>query len=252
MKRALISVFHKENIEKIAAALIKANWEIISTGGTAAHLRSKGIPVTEVSRITNFPEILDGRVKTLHPLIFGPVLAKKTADHLRQLEEFQTAKIDLVIINFYPFEEALEKTPADQDAMLENIDIGGPALVRAAAKNFHDTIVLIDEKDYAPVIAAVESDSDIPLSRETTGTKSLCLYLVLRLADRRLPACRRGRSPRFFDHRRPQGTVAPLWRESPPGGLPGRRRPPLSFLRHRPAPRQGIVLQQYPRLGHVV
>ena len=173
MKRALISVFHKENIEKIAAALIKANWEIISTGGTAAHLRSKGIPVTEVSRVTNFPEILDGRVKTLHPLIFGPILAKKTADHLRQLEEFQTAKIDLVIINFYPFEEALEKNSADQDAMLENIDIGGPALVRAAAKNFRDTIVLIDEKDYAPVIAAMESDSDIPLeSRKRLAQKA--------------------------------------------------------------------------------
>jgi len=163
MKRALISVYHKENIENIAAALVKAGWEIVSTGGTASHLRERNIPVTEVSRITNFPEILDGRVKTLHPLIFGPVLAKKTADHLRQLEEFQTSKIELVIINFYPFEEALEKKAADLNAMLENIDIGGPALVRAAAKNFRDTIVLIDEKDYPAVIAAVEGDNELPL-----------------------------------------------------------------------------------------
>ena len=162
MKRALISVYYKERIENIAAALVKAGWEIVSTGGTAAYLKEKRIPVTEVSSITKFPEILNGRVKTLHPLIFGPVLAKKTAEHLRQLEEFQAAKIDLVIINFYPFEEALEKKAGDLDAMLENIDIGGPALVRAAAKNFRDTIVLIDDKDYAPVIAAIENNSDIP------------------------------------------------------------------------------------------
>jgi len=173
MKRALISVYHKEKIEEIASILVKAGWEIVSTGGTAAYLKKKRIPVTEVSQITNFPEILDGRVKTLHPLIFGPVLAKKTTEHLRQLKEFRTAKIDLVIINFYPFEDALEKKAADLDVMLENIDIGGPALVRAAAKNFRDTIVLIDEKDYAPVIAAVESNSDISLeSRKQLAQKA--------------------------------------------------------------------------------
>ncbi len=173
MKRALISVYHKEGIEKIAAALVAAGWEIISTGGTAAHLKERRIPVIEVSQITNFPEILDGRVKTLHPLIFGPVLAKKTPEHLRQLKEFRTAKIDLVIINFYPFEEALQKKSADLNAMLENIDIGGPALVRAAAKNFRDTIVLIDEKDYAPVIAAVESNGEIPMeSRKRLAQKA--------------------------------------------------------------------------------
>ena len=164
MKRVLISVYNKEKIDGIAAALKKAGWEIVSTGGTAAHLQGKGIPVTEVSKITRFPEILDGRVKTLHPLIFGPVLAKNTAGHLRQLEELQAPKIDMVIINFYPFEAALEKNSGDLDAMLENIDIGGPALVRAAAKNFKDTIVLIDEKDYGQISAAIESHSDVPLA----------------------------------------------------------------------------------------
>ncbi len=164
MKRALISVYEKEKIEKIASALKRAGWEIISTGGTAAFLKGKNIQVSEVSAITKFPEILDGRVKTLHPLIFGPVLARKTAGHLKQLQEFAAGKIDLVIINFYPFEAALEKKAADLDAMLENIDIGGPSLVRAAAKNFKDTIVLIDEKDFEPVIAAIESHSDIPLA----------------------------------------------------------------------------------------
>jgi phosphoribosylaminoimidazolecarboxamide formyltransferase/IMP cyclohydrolase len=164
MKRALISVFHKNKIEKIAVVLKNAGWEIISTGGTAAYLKKHKIPVTEVSEITNFPEILDGRVKTLHPLIFGPVLAKKKPAHLRQLRELATAKIDLVIINFYPFEEAMEKKTAALDKMLETIDIGGPALVRAAAKNFRDTIVLIDEKDSAPVMEAIAGNIPIPLA----------------------------------------------------------------------------------------
>ncbi|MCX6557061.1 MAG: bifunctional phosphoribosylaminoimidazolecarboxamide formyltransferase/IMP cyclohydrolase [Candidatus Aminicenantes bacterium] len=163
MKRALISVYEKEKIEKIASALNKAGWEIVSTGGTAAFLKGKGIPVSDVSAITKFPEILDGRVKTLHPLIFGPVLAKKTAGHLDQLKELGADKIDLVIINFYPFEAALASKADDMDTMLANIDIGGPSLVRAAAKNFKYTIVLIDEKDYGPVIAAIESNSEIPL-----------------------------------------------------------------------------------------
>jgi phosphoribosylaminoimidazolecarboxamide formyltransferase / IMP cyclohydrolase len=162
MNRALISVFKKNGIEKIAAVLKNAGWEIISTGGTAAYLEKHKIPVTEVSHITRFPEILDGRVKTLHPLIFGPVLAKKNPAHQRQLRELASAKIDLLIINFYPFEDAMEKKTAALDKMLETIDIGGPALVRAAAKNFPDTIVLIDEKDYAPVMAAVAGNAPVP------------------------------------------------------------------------------------------
>jgi phosphoribosylaminoimidazolecarboxamide formyltransferase/IMP cyclohydrolase len=173
MKRALISVHDKEKIDRVAAALSRAGWEIVSTGGTAAYLQGKGIAVTEVSGITNFPEILDGRVKTLHPLIFGPVLARKTPEHLRQLEAFKAAKIDLVIVNFYPFEEALKKKAGDLDAMLENIDIGGPALVRAAAKNFKDTIVLVDDKDYPPVIAAIEENSDLsPEARKRLAQKA--------------------------------------------------------------------------------
>jgi phosphoribosylaminoimidazolecarboxamide formyltransferase/IMP cyclohydrolase len=164
MQRALISVFQKNKIEKIAAVLKNAGWEIISTGGTAAYLKKHKIPVTEVSAITKFPEILDGRVKTLHPLVFGPVLAKKKPEHLRQLQELAATKIDLVIINFYPFEEALEKKTAALDKMLENIDVGGPALVRAAAKNFPDTIVLIDENDYAPVMAAIATNIAVPMT----------------------------------------------------------------------------------------
>jgi phosphoribosylaminoimidazolecarboxamide formyltransferase/IMP cyclohydrolase len=164
MQRALISVFHKNKIEKIAAVLKNAGWEIISTGGTAAYLKKHEIPVTEVAAITKFPEILDGRVKTLHPLVFGPILAKKKPAHLRQLRDLAAGKIDLVIINFYPFEEVMEKKTTALDKMLENIDIGGPALVRAAAKNFPDTIVLVDENDYAPVMASIAANIAVPLA----------------------------------------------------------------------------------------
>jgi phosphoribosylaminoimidazolecarboxamide formyltransferase/IMP cyclohydrolase len=163
MKRALISVHDKGKIDPIATALHRAGWEIISTGGTSAYLKEKGIPVSEVAGITKFPEILDGRVKTLHPLVFGPVLARKTPEHLKQLEEFGAGKIDLVIVNFYPFEEALLHKADELDAMLENIDVGGPAMVRAAAKNFKDTLVLVDDGDYPAVIDAIASGADIPL-----------------------------------------------------------------------------------------
>ncbi|MCK5221013.1 MAG: bifunctional phosphoribosylaminoimidazolecarboxamide formyltransferase/IMP cyclohydrolase, partial [Candidatus Aminicenantes bacterium] len=146
-KRALISVYYKDGIDKIAAALYENGWEIISTGGTASYIEKNQIPVTRVSDITGFPEILGGRVKTLHPKIFGPILAKKSKEHLKELEQFSLSKIDLVIVNFYPFEEFLGKNAGFED-MVEKIDIGGPSMVRAAAKNFNDTIVIVKESDY--------------------------------------------------------------------------------------------------------
>jgi len=176
MKRALISVYEKDKIETIACALHQAGWEIISTGGTAAYLKDKNLAVTEVSALTKFPEILDGRVKTLHPLVFGPVLAKKTAGHLKQLEELGAGKIDLVIVNFYPFEATLAGKAGDLDAMLENIDIGGPSLVRAAAKNFKDTIVLIDAKDFAPLSAAIAGNGEVPLETRRSLAQKAFAY----------------------------------------------------------------------------
>ncbi|MCK4761359.1 MAG: bifunctional phosphoribosylaminoimidazolecarboxamide formyltransferase/IMP cyclohydrolase [Candidatus Aminicenantes bacterium] len=160
-KRALISVFHKENIEIAAKKLKRNGWEIISTGGTAKHLQKHDIPVTEVSEITGFPEILDGRVKTLHPKIFGPVLAKNSSQHLEQLKQHSLSKIDLVIVNFYPFEAALQKKEQGMDFMIENIDIGGPSMVRAAAKNFRDTIVIVDREDYLPVVDTLVQKDDL-------------------------------------------------------------------------------------------
>ncbi len=167
MKRALISVYDKRNLERAARLLQDHGWEIVSTGGTARHLRDAGVKVIDAADLTGFPEMLDGRVKTLHPLLHGPILARRTPQHLRQLEEMGAVKIDLVMVNFYPFEAALREKEQGLDAMLENIDIGGPAMVRAAAKNFPDTAVVVDPTDYEPVARALaEGDLPLPKRRE--------------------------------------------------------------------------------------
>jgi len=163
MKRALISVYHKTGIDQAARLLRQAGWEIISTGGTAAFLKEQGIEVSDVATMTGFPEILDGRVKTLHPHVFAPLLARKSRLHLQQLKKLGLAKIDLLLVNFYPFEEALNSGEKDPAVLLEKIDVGGPAMVRAAAKNFPDTIVVVDEADYLPVVEAIHRKNDIPL-----------------------------------------------------------------------------------------
>jgi phosphoribosylaminoimidazolecarboxamide formyltransferase/IMP cyclohydrolase len=163
MKRALISVYYKEGTEVIAQKLTEKGWDILSTGGTSRYLQEHGIDVIEVSSVTDFPEILDGRVKTLHPLVFGPILAKKSPEHLDQLKQFSVPKIDLVIVNFYPFEDALDNKEKGLDFMVENIDIGGPSMVRAAAKNFKDTVVIVDQADYLPVVETLVQEGDISL-----------------------------------------------------------------------------------------
>lgn len=165
MKLALISVTHKRGIEGIAKKLRDNGWQIISTGGTADYIKKHDIDVIEVSDLTQFPEILDGRVKTLHPLVFGPILSKKSPEHLEQLKQLDTSKIDLVIVNFYPFEESLKQREKGIDFMVENIDIGGPAMVRAAAKNFKNTIVIFDSHDYQPVVDQLIAEGDIPVER---------------------------------------------------------------------------------------
>jgi len=161
MKRALISTYYKEGIDRIAQNLVNNGWGIISTGGTAKYLSEAGIKVDEVSNLTKFPEILDGRVKTLHPFIFGGILAKTSPDHQQQLKEHNIPNIDLVIVNFYPFEEALANKKKGLDFMIKNIDIGGPSMVRAAAKNFEDTVVIVDQNDYIPITDILISEGDL-------------------------------------------------------------------------------------------
>jgi len=161
MNIALISVYHKKGIETVAQKLKDKGWKIISTGGTAEYLKKHHVDVIEISDLTQFPEILDGRVKTLHPLVFAPILAKKIDHHLQQLKQLDTSKIDLVMVNFYPFEDALKEKQKGIDYMVENIDIGGPSMVRAAAKNFMATIVVVDQEDYLPVVEQLIRDDDI-------------------------------------------------------------------------------------------
>jgi phosphoribosylaminoimidazolecarboxamide formyltransferase/IMP cyclohydrolase len=156
-RRALISVFDKTGLAELAQGLDRLGIAMVSTGGTLAALRELGIPVTAVSEVTGFPEILDGRVKTLHPRIHGGILAKRSdADHASQLAEHGIEPIDLVIVNLYPFRKTVASGAPFAEA-IEMIDVGGPAMVRAAAKNFGDVAVVVDPADYAEVLAALSS-----------------------------------------------------------------------------------------------
>ena len=139
IRRALVSVFHKEGIEVLAEAFVKAGTEVVSTGSTAKKLAELGVKVTEVSDVTGFPECLDGRVKTLHPYIHAGILADMTnPEHAKQLEEFGIKPFDLVVVNLYPFADTV-RSGANEADTIEKIDIGGPSMVRGAAKN-HATV----------------------------------------------------------------------------------------------------------------
>ena len=153
ISRALISVSDKSNILELVKILQDLNIEIISTGGTAKLLKANNIKVTEVSDYTKFPEMLDGRVKTLHPKIYGGILAQKdNPKHIDMLKENSIPSIDLVIVNLYPFEETINNPKCNLELAIENIDIGGPTLVRAAAKNFEDVLVIANPINYIHMI----------------------------------------------------------------------------------------------------
>lgn len=160
-RRALVSVYDKRGLEDLARGLSRLGIEIVSTGGTLKFLEDKNIPVTAVSGVTGFPEILDGRVKTLHPRIHGGILADRSVPgHLDQLREHGIDPIDLVVVNLYPFRETLA-SGASFEQTVEMIDIGGPAMVRAAAKNFGGVAVVVDPDDYPEVLAALEAGSGV-------------------------------------------------------------------------------------------
>lgn len=151
VKRAILSVYNKERIEVLAKYLQQKGIQILSSGGTAGYLREKGIEVTEISKLTQFPEILEGRVKTLHPYIYGAILAKRTEKHLKELTQNNIEPVDLVVVNLYPFEK-VRKNTKNPEVLIENIDIGGPTLIRAAAKNHPYVTVVIDPADYDLII----------------------------------------------------------------------------------------------------
>ncbi|WP_406676861.1 bifunctional phosphoribosylaminoimidazolecarboxamide formyltransferase/IMP cyclohydrolase [Moorella sp. ACPs] len=160
-KRALLSVSDKTGLVDLARGLVELGWELISTGGTARTLTAAGLPVTEVAAVTGFPEILDGRVKTLHPKIHGGILARPTPEHLEQLREQGIQPIDLVVVNLYPFRETIARPGVTPEEAIENIDIGGPAMVRAAAKNHERVAVVVDPASYSEVLAELREKGNL-------------------------------------------------------------------------------------------
>ena len=171
VKRALISVSNKEGVVQFARGLVELGVEIISTGGTAKTLREAGVPVTYISDVTGFPEILNGRVKTLHPAVHGGILALRNPDHLGQLDKHGIKPIDLVAVNLNPFRETVAKPGVTLEEAIENIDIGGPSMVRSAAKNHRYVLVVVNPARYDEVLAALRSgevgdDLRLSLARE--------------------------------------------------------------------------------------
>lgn len=162
--RALISVSDKTGVTELARKLSSIGVEIISTGGTYKKLKEEGIEAVEVSEITGFPECLDGRVKTLHPGIHGGILAMRAnEEHMRQLKELKVTPIDLVIVNLYPFKETILREGVTRKEAVENIDIGGPTMLRAAAKNYQDVAVVVDPKDYDRVWEELKEKKEVTL-----------------------------------------------------------------------------------------
>ncbi|MEA2600633.1 MAG: phosphoribosylaminoimidazolecarboxamide formyltransferase / cyclohydrolase [Acidobacteriota bacterium] len=160
-RRALISVFDKRGLEELARGLSRLGIEVVSTGGTLKFLEEKGIPVTGVSGATGFPEILDGRVKTLHPKVHGGILANRSVpEHLEALAEHGIDRIDLVVVNLYPFRETVARGASFEET-IEMIDVGGPTMIRAAAKNAEGVVVVVDPEDYPRVLGALEEGGGV-------------------------------------------------------------------------------------------
>lgn len=164
IKRALISVSNKDGIEEFAKELEKVGVEILSTGGTAKHLKELGIAVKDVSDYTGFPEMMDGRVKTLHPKVHGGILAVRDNEkHMESAAANDIQMIDMVVVNFYPFEKVVEDENVSEEVAVENIDIGGPSMVRSAAKNFKFVTVLTNPEDYKGVLEEIKGHGDTTL-----------------------------------------------------------------------------------------
>ncbi len=173
-KRALLSVSDKTGIVDFARELVSLGFELVSTGGTHKAIADAGIPVTGVSDITGFPECLDGRVKTLHPKIHAGILAMRSnPEHCRQIEELGVTPIDIVAINLYPFKQTIMKDGVELEEAIENIDIGGPTMIRAAAKNYQDVAVVVDPADYETVLHELKAGGEV-----SANTKFYLAYKV--------------------------------------------------------------------------
>ncbi|MEQ1921480.1 MAG: bifunctional phosphoribosylaminoimidazolecarboxamide formyltransferase/IMP cyclohydrolase, partial [Pyrinomonadaceae bacterium] len=176
IKRALLSVSDKAGLVEFTSALAGHGVEIISTGGTAKALRDAGLTVMDVSEVTGFPEMMDGRVKTLHPKMHGAFLAlRDNPEHVASMAEHGITPIDLVVVNLYPFEETITKDGVTLEDAVENIDIGGPAMIRSASKNWRDVAVVTDARLYDE-IAAELNENDGSLSLETRSRLAALAY----------------------------------------------------------------------------
>jgi phosphoribosylaminoimidazolecarboxamide formyltransferase/IMP cyclohydrolase len=166
-RRALISVSDKAGVVAFATKLAELGWELVSTGGTARALREAGLAPREIADVTGFPEMLDGRVKTLHPAVHGGLLARRDLpEHMSALHDHKIAPIDLVAVNLYPFRETASRKSVAPSDVVEQIDIGGPSMLRSAAKNFESVYVVVDPEDYSRVLGSVEAtDDDLDLRR---------------------------------------------------------------------------------------
>jgi phosphoribosylaminoimidazolecarboxamide formyltransferase/IMP cyclohydrolase len=171
MPRALLSVSDKTGLIEFARGLAALDWELVSTGGTARALRDAGLQPRDISDLTGFPEMMDGRVKTLHPAVHGALLARRDVpEHMAALDEHKIAPIDLVAVNLYPFRETVARKNVTPEQAIENIDIGGPSMLRSAAKNFESVWVIADPNDYPRVLSALKAgDHDGDLRRLLAG-----------------------------------------------------------------------------------
>ena len=153
IRRALVSVFHKDGLDEILRKLNDEGVELLSTGGTQAFIESLGIPCNKVEDVTGYPSILGGRVKTLHPKVFGGILGRRELDGDQvEMQKYEIPEIDLVIVDLYPFEDTVKSGASEAD-IIEKIDIGGISLIRAAAKNFKDVVIVPSKAEYAPLAA---------------------------------------------------------------------------------------------------
>ena len=192
--RALLSVADKTGIETLARGLVALGVELISTGGTAQVLTNAGVPVRLVSDVTGFPEILEGRVKTLHPVIHGGILARRDIEgHMAELAEHGITPIDVVVCNLYPFAETVARPDVTQETALEEIDIGGVTLLRAAAKNFPDVTVVVRPRDYADVLSELETSGST--SPETRKRLAAVAFQHTALYDTMITEYLRGDTP---------------------------------------------------------
>ena len=248
--RALISVSDKTGIVELASGLASLEVEILSTGGTAKLLREKGLKVRDVSDLTGFPEMLDGRVKTLHPKVHGGLLAvRSNPQHQAQVKEHGIEFIDMVVVNLYPFEKTAAKPGVTLEELIENIDIGGPSMLRSAAKNFEDVTVLVDAADY-PVVLEEMQRSGGSVSRETRARLARKAFATTAAYDSAISTTLQKMADRGISGEPPpelpQGDGSAVRRESAPegGALSQSRRGWTGPGGRSATPGQGTFLQQ--------